>query len=201
MISLFGFILSGLLFAQDASTNSVSGKENPGKVNPESNLPIGGGDQTTPNPEEAQKIPLVSIWDFVRMLVVLAGVVGVIYLIFFFIKKGAKRRFAENDLIEIIGSRDLAGGKALHLIKVGGVFLLIGVADGAINLITEISDKETIDAISLRLSEIGAERKKGFQSTLAEFFGAKVNEGGEEDTIRSSLDFMRKQRSRLDRLK
>ncbi len=195
-----------MLFAQDASANSLPGKEEVKatgeSVNPESSLPITGGDQNAPNPEEAQKIPLVSIWDFVRMLVVLAGVVGVIYLIFFFIKRSAKRRFAENDLIEIIGSRDLAGGKALHLIKIGGVFLLIGVADGAINLITEISDKETIDAISLRLSEVSSERKKGFQSTLAEFFGVK-GEGvrGEEDSIRSSLDFMRKQRSRLDRLK
>ena len=147
--------------------------------------------------KKENKVQLISTWDFVRMVIVLLGVVGFIYLIFFLLKKGTKRRFVENDLIEIVSSKDLSGGKALHILRVGGIFLLVGVSDSGVNLITKIDDKETVDELNLRISESESSEKVSFQSTFSDIF--KI--GRRRDAVSESLNFMKQQRERLNRLK
>ena len=46
----------------------------------------------------------VSTWDFVRMLIILAVVVLVIYLLFWLLRRGAGKKIQENDLIHVLGS-------------------------------------------------------------------------------------------------
>ncbi len=131
------------------------------------------------------------------MFIVLLGVVGFIYLIFFLLKKGTKRRFIENDIIEIVSSKDLSGGKALHILKIGGMFLLVGVSDSGVNLITRIDDKETIDDLNLRISEFESSERTSFQSAFSDIFRM----GRKQDSVSESLNFMKQQRERLNRLK
>ncbi len=191
---------SSYLFAQQTNTvdkgknsdlNQIK-KTEESLVIPESN---------SPTKESAKKgenrVQLVSTWDFVKMFIVLLGVVGFIYLIFFLLKRSTKRRFIENDLIEIVSSKDLSGGKALHILKVGGMFLLVGVSDSGINLITRIDDKETIDDLNLRISEFESNERVSFQSAFSDIFKL----GRKRDTVSESLDFMKQQRERLNKLK
>ncbi len=206
--SLFGVIIiilicfsSSLLFAQDKSPDlkgntskksleSIKEAEK-SLVIPEENIPVKNSEKKNAN------VRLISTWDFVKMFLVLGGVVAVIYFIFFLLKRGAKKRFVENDLIRIVGSKNLSGGKALHVIKIGGSFFVIGVAENGINLVSEITDKETIDDLNLRLSEMESVKKANFQTTFSDIF--KV--GKKRDTVSESLNFMKKQRERLNRLK
>ncbi|MCD6121421.1 MAG: flagellar biosynthetic protein FliO [Spirochaetales bacterium] len=131
------------------------------------------------------------------MILVLGAVVGVIYLLFFILKKGTRKKFADNELIDIIASKDLAGGKAVHLIKIGESIFLIGAADNSINLISRITEQETLDSLKLEISEKGRGAKKSFQNALSDIFSRK-NKG---DPVEESMDFLKKQRERLHKLK
>ncbi|RKX86772.1 MAG: hypothetical protein DRP57_00710 [Spirochaetes bacterium] len=131
------------------------------------------------------------------MILVLGAVVGVIYLLFFILKKGTRKKFADNEIIDIIASKDLAGGKAVHLIKIGESIFLIGAADNSINLISRITEQETLDSLKLEISEKGRGAKKSFQNTLSDIFSRK-NKG---DPVEESMDFLKKQRERLHKLK
>ena len=97
----------------------------------ESRIPLGGA---APSGGAAAGAPAaavpagsnVSTWDFVRMLLVLACVIGVIYGLFWLLRRGAGKRVQENDLIKVLGSKTLNGSRSLHLVEVGAsVFLVI----------------------------------------------------------------------------
>lgn len=187
------------LYAQSSSVKSKDTNNqatNNAEINPETKLIISdkgaaGGTAGT------KKVPLVSTWDFVRMILVLGAVVGVIYLLFFILKKGSHRKFLDNELIDIIGSKDLSGGKAVHLIKVGESIFLIGASDNSINLISRITEKETLDSLKLEVSERNRGGKKSFKNALSDIFSGKDR----GDPVDESLDFLKKQRERLHKLK
>ncbi len=140
--------------------------------------------------------PGVSTWDFVRMLIILAAVVGAIYLIFWLLRRGAGKRITENNLIKVLGSRSLAGSRSLHLVEVGTSIFLVGASDGGVELISEITDKESLDSVRLKAAEEGPTGKRTFQQVLAEIFrparqGVSLGDG---------LGFLRGQRDKLRKL-
>jgi flagellar protein FliO/FliZ len=138
--------------------------------------------------------PLVSTWDFVRMLLILAAVVGVIYLLFHLLKRGFRRQLPQNDLIRVLGSRSLSGNRALHLVSMGRSVYLVGAAESGISLIAEIKDQETLDQIRLESSQVLP--PQGF----AQFFQSLWKGGGKRNLSGDSLDFMKKQRQRLQKM-
>ena len=138
--------------------------------------------------------PLVSTWDFVRMLLILAAVVGVIYLLFHLLKRGFRRQLPQNDLIRVLGSRSLSGNRALHLVAMGRSVFLVGAAESGISLIAEIKDQETLDQIRLDSSQVLP--PQGF----AQFFQSLWKGGGKRNLGGDSLEFMKRQRQRLQKM-
>ena len=132
------------------------------------------------------------IWDLLRMLLVLAAVIGVVYGVFYLLKRGGKGRFVQNDAIRIVGSQALPGNKSMHLVEVGSQVFLVGSAGDGVNLISEIRDKETVDAMVLRAGENRAGPRRSFSDLVAGVF--KGPEG-------QSLGFMKDQRQRLRQLR
>ena len=132
------------------------------------------------------------IWDLVRMLLVLAAVIGVVYAIFFLLKRGGRGKFVENDAIRIIGSQAMPGNKSMHLVEVGSQVFLVGSAGDSVNLISEITDKETADAMILRAGAESGTARRSFAELVGGMF--KGSEG-------QSLGFMKDQRQRLQRLR
>ena len=115
--------------------------------------------------------PAVSTLDFVRMAVILAAVVGAIYLIFFLIRRGTAARVNENDMIRLLGSRTLGGNRNLHLVKVGANVYLVGAADEAVNLVAEVTDKESLDSIQLEdAAALTGGARRSFGDVLGELF-------------------------------
>ncbi len=53
----------------------------------------------------------------------------------------------------MLGSRSLAGNRALHLVEVGSSVYLVGASDGGVELIAEITDKESLDSLRLKAAE------------------------------------------------
>jgi flagellar protein FliO/FliZ len=164
----------------------------------ESLLILDTGEEVQGNEGEGvQGGPLVSSWDFLRMVLILAAVVGVIYLIFWFLKRGLRRQLPQNDLIHLLGTRNLSGNRSLHLVEMGKQVFLVGSAEGSISLISEIRDRETLDSIALERSQMENRATQGF----AHFFQSILKSGKQRDSsVGATIDFMKQQRQRLEKL-
>jgi flagellar protein FliO/FliZ len=130
------------------------------------------------------------------MILILACVIGVIYLLFWVLRKGTGRRIQENDLIRVLGSRGLSGSRSLHLVEVGSSIYLVGSTDGGVELIAEITEKESLDAVRLKAAEQGPAARRTFQQTLSEIFRPAKH----PFTIGDGIGFLKGQRERLKKL-
>jgi flagellar biogenesis protein FliO len=145
-----------------------------------------------------QPVAVVNSWDFINMILGLLVVVAIIYLIFYFLKKGMGKRIVENELIKVLGSRVLSGSKSLHLVEVGGTIYLIGSANDSVTLISEISQKEARDAIMVAAAQTKDTRPPRFLDVITNIFKPGTKKQLE---INESIEFMKKQRSRLNKFK
>ena len=138
------------------------------------------------------------------MLVVLALVVGLIYGVFWLLRRGARMKTPENEMIRVLGSRSLAGNRALHLVEVGRSVYLVGSAENGVNLVAEVKDQETLDAIRVQAAEEGGKARRTFAATLARVFNPSKAAGaagtGRAPGLGEGTDFLRRQRERLRRL-
>jgi len=148
-------------------------------------------------PQPAQEIGAVDTGDFITMIISLAVVVGVIYAIFYVVKKGVGKKIVENQVISIVGSKIISGSKALHVVEVGKTMYLIGSSNESINLISEISDKETRDTLKLQATQ-NKQAPVRFQDFIANLFRRDTRKQLE---IAETADFMKQQRNRLKRMK
>ncbi len=140
-----------------------------------------------------------SVWDFLRMFIVLGLVVAAIYGLFYLLKKMQNPRMQENPLISLVSSQSLQGNRSLHLVEVGNEVFLVGSSEGGVELVGKITDQETLDQVRLYRSEIrGGE--KSFGRTLRELFGRNGENEGEEERSFGGALFLQKQRERLKNL-
>jgi len=147
--------------------------------------------------DEMQGGPLVSSWDFLRMVLILAAVVGVIYLIFWLLKRSMRRQLPQNDLIHLLGTRNLTGNRALHLVELGRQVFLVGAAEESISLISEIKNQETLDTIALEQSQMRTRATQGFSHFFQSFLKSGKQQGS---SVGDTIDFMKQQRQRLEKL-
>lgn len=198
----FSVCLLLFLFAANPVSHAQQSSESP---QPETKRPLeesllildSGEESEAAESDQVQAGPLVSSWDFVRMVLILAAVVGVIYLIFWMLKRGFRRQLPQNDLIRLLGTRNLAGNRSLHLVELGKQVFLVGAAEGSISLISEIRNQETLDSIELERSQTQSRAPQGF----AQFFQSFIKSGKhKESSVGDTIDFMKKQRQRLEKL-
>ena len=193
---------SGQLSAGQAAGSSTAGR--PAAPIDESKIPLGSssagngvtGTAASGTPATAAPTGGVSTWDFLRMILVLACVLGVIYLLFWLLRRGAGRRVQENDLIRVLGSRGLSGSRSLHVVEVGSSIFLVGSSDGGVELISEITDKESLDSLRLKAAEQAPAGKRTFAQALGEIFRPAAR----PFSIGDGLGFLKGQRERLKKL-
>jgi flagellar biogenesis protein FliO len=160
-----------------------------------------GTENTTQTADAAQSRSVEPVgptfWDYISMVLGLGVVVVIIMVIFYAIKKGMHKKIVENELIRVLGSKIITGNKMLHLIEVGNSMYLIGSSNEALSLISEVSDKETKDTLKLRSSQAKLNSVKGFGDLIMGFLNRRRPKG---QTVDHSINFMKEQRSRLQRL-
>jgi len=152
--------------------------------------------------EQTEEIPVPTVgWgDFLRMFLVLAFVIALIYGVFFLMKKFSRKGSLDSDQIRILTSKSLESGRNLHVIEVGNQVFLIGSAEGGISLVSEINDKETRDQFRLLASQ-QAEGTKSFQNVFSHFFPKEpAQTPTPTGSAKNSVDFIKKQRDRLKKL-
>lgn len=118
------------------------------------------GDETTQN----VVVKPFGIWNTIKvffvLIILLAVGVGVVFLL----KKLQTSQSSSNEeVIDIVSSRSLSQGTALHVIKIGTGFILIGTSSSSVDIIKDFSNKEDIDEINLVISTADS-NNKGTQS-------------------------------------
>jgi flagellar protein FliO/FliZ len=134
-----------------------------------------------------------SIWVVIRMILVLALAAAAIYGIVFFIKRSSKQTTVDDPFLKVLASSHLGFNRYVHIASVGSKAWLLGASEGGVNLISEIEDKEVVDAMLLEDSRKTAETPNRFPDfmTLLRRLGTKTQ------TRSSSVDEIRKRRERL----
>jgi flagellar protein FliO/FliZ len=183
-------LLPALLLAQETGAATSPEQSTAVERVDESTLLLDGS--STGGNATAPSVSPFGIWDLLRMIVVLGAVIGVIYGIFYLLKRGGKGKVVQNDAIRLLGSQALPGNRSMYLVEVGSQVFLVGSGGDTINLISEITDKETVDAVILRGAESSTDGKKSFGELISGMF-----KGGSSQ----SVGFMREQRERLTRLR
>ncbi|MGC9312312.1 MAG: FliO/MopB family protein [Sediminispirochaetaceae bacterium] len=178
--------------AWSQTEDSAGDNQLPAQVN-EEELPI--QDTQAPEIQLEEGLNTFTIWDFLRMVLVLGGVIAAIYGIFFLLKRVGNPKSQPNNLITVLTTQNLQGSRALHLIEVGNEVYLVGSSDGGVSLVSRIEDGETLDQIRLYRSEVIA-GGKSFQQTLKGFFH-KGSVPEADDSMQDGALFLQKQRERL----
>lgn len=138
------------------------------------------------------------LFDLLRAVLVIAGVVGAILVVMHFLRKATVAGGRDADLVEILSSTVIGGNRSVHLLKVGEQLFLVGAADHGVTLLSAIDDPETRDQVALRASQLDRPaNRRNFGEMLAGLVG-KATPGAGEDT-QISTDFLARQRERLQR--
>ncbi len=192
LIPIILFSIS-LLGAQDTGEQDL---EAPADIYDESSIII--QDTESSVQVETEGGPVLTVWDIVRMILIFAAIIAVIYVIFYFMRKAGGNRFQNSDLISMHATQNIGGNKNIHLIEVGQEFFLIGAADNSINLISKITEKDAVDDIRFKIStDTAPEEGRNFSDIFSRLFKRNNTDVNLGKSMSRSKDFMKEQRERL----
>lgn len=106
---------------------------------------------------------------FFRMILVLIFIVLLIYGFVWLLRRTSGQKFKKDPYLKEVASHSFAPGKSVKVITLKDKAYLIGVTDSNINLITEVLDKDLIDAMILNAEEQPSGKPKDFASILSSF--------------------------------
>jgi flagellar protein FliO/FliZ len=187
--------------------------------------------QTPPN--EETKTPLVeqnpiqeryadnaddspsATWILLKILFVLAILVGAGYFLVQKMQVSKAARYPVKGFMKVLSTLSLSPSQSLQMVEVGGRILVLGVAEGAVNLVTEISsadEKSEINKMKLEadpyvpnfletmlesLQSKAQSKKIRINKNLLETNEMELNTEVQKRT-RESLDRLRKHRELLE---
>jgi flagellar protein FliO/FliZ len=143
--------------AQDESSIQTQDPQTPDPIEDpirtRQEMMVFGGEET--EAETARSASTVSVFSIFRMLLTLAVVAAAIYGLVYFLKfRRASRAKAELDpFLKILASAPLGPSRSVYVVSVGPQAWLVGSAETGVNLISEIGDKDTINAMLLEDSK------------------------------------------------
>jgi flagellar protein FliO/FliZ len=95
------------------------------------------------------------------VLLTLALVAAAIYGIVFFIKRFSRGSREQDPFLKVLASTPLGSNRSAHILSVGSRAWLVGAAENGVHLISEIDEKEVLDAMLLEDSRRTAESPAG----------------------------------------
>jgi len=188
---------SGNADAQPAAGGAV------GTARPVDETTLSFSDASTPARAANAAAAPSTLAYFLRMIVVLALVLAVIYCVYRLMKRLARPKAADSSAVKLLASTNLGPGKALHVVSLGTKAYLIGATDASVNLVTEVEDREFLDKLALEASMKPKTGPGGdFGEMLSGLLGG-LSAGGRKSSAkgargeRSTGDFLAGQRDRL----
>jgi flagellar protein FliO/FliZ len=139
-----------------------------------------------------------SVSSVFRVLLTLALAAAAIYGVVYFIRRSSRRLEARDPFLKILASAPLGTNRAVHIVAVGSKAWLVGAAENGVSLISEIEDKDTLNALLLEDSRRSAEASPG---KLPDFKTMLRRLGMPVDSSAPGAENIRKRRERLRGLK
>ncbi|WP_157210365.1 FliO/MopB family protein [Turneriella parva] len=170
-------------------------------------------DATPGRPANGTEQPSL-VWQFVRTLLTLSFLLAIFYGIFRLYK--FKRELPQQSFSAITSIYDfpLGPNQRLQILEIAGRLMILGVSENSVQLISEVTDKYTVDRIKLDCAEdkrapqvdFITELSRVIKTNLSQRFGKKdpgsfsLQESGDDNTEleaqrRSSMERLRKMRS------
>jgi len=145
-----------------------------------------------PDTGAAVPTPGVSVFGIFRVLLTLAVVAAAIYGLVYFLKfrRASRAGAAQDPFLKVLASAPLVTNRSVHVVSVGPQAWLVGSAENGVHLISEISDKDTINAMLLEDSKriaappTGAAPLLDFRAILGKLGISTKNENSGPDEIR-----------------
>ncbi len=136
---------------------------------------------------------------FLRMVVVLALVLGAIYGAYRLMRRASRPRIEEDPTVKLLATASLGPGKAVHVLSVGNQAFLVGATDSSISLIAEVSDRDLVDSLALKAAMAPKARPGlvGFGETLAALLAGRGKAAGRRSSPAGDGDYLARQRERL----
>jgi flagellar protein FliO/FliZ len=147
------------------------------------------------NQEVVEQRSTNTAWLFVRMILVLLVVIGCIYAVFYFVKKTTNPTNETDAFLKKVASITLSPGKSVQVVTLQNHCYILGVSDSSVQLISELDDKDLIDAMNLEADKESSGSVKDFASLLASAMGLKKKTF--EESVSSSVENMQTQSNRL----
>lgn len=118
---------------------------------------------------------------FVRMIVVLVIVIGLIYGVLWFIKKKTNVVKTDDDYLRRAAYINIAPGKTIEVITLIDKAYLIGVTEDNITMLGEIDDKELISAMNISADKKNNTKKPVTFADVLDMF--LVKKGGSKNVF------------------
>ena len=122
-----------------------------------------------------------------RMILVLIIIVLLIYGFVWLLRKTSGQKSKNDPYLKEVANLTFAPGKSVRVVTLKDKAFLIGVTESNINLISEVEDKDLIDAMNLNAEENPSDKPKDFASLLASF----------TKSTSKTEDYLRKRREKL----
>lgn len=120
---------------------------------------------------------------FVRMIVALVLVVGLIYLVLLFIKKKTNVVKTEDEYLRRAAYINISPSKTVEVITLIDKAYLIGVTEDNITLLGEINDKELVEAMNINADKkANTKNPVNFSQVLESFLVKGKNKNVFSDT-------------------
>lgn len=116
-----------------------------------------------------------TVGTFVRMIVVLIIVIGLIYGVLWFIKKKTNVVKTDDDYLRRAAYINIAPSKSIEVITLIDKAYLIGVTEDNITLLGEIDDKELVQAMNINADKKANTKKPANFSEVLDMFLIKGN--------------------------
>ena len=120
-------------------------------------------------------MPAISLGTIFQIVLTLALVAVAIYGLVFLLKKasGGGGRVPQDPFLKVLATASVGTNRGVHVVSLGSQAWLVGVAEHGVSLISEITDKEILDAMLLEDSRKSADSPSGrfpdFKSMLRKF--------------------------------
>lgn len=114
-----------------------------------------------------------TIGVFIRMIVMLIIVIGLIYGVLWFIKRKTNIVKTEDDYLRRAAYINIAPGKTVEVITLIDKAYLIGVTEDNITMLGEIDDKELIQAMNLSADKKNQTKKPANFTEVLDMFLVK----------------------------
>lgn len=165
-------ILAVILMLMAASFSIYSQSSNNNQIS-EDSIFLTDNDTTPLNNSEYKGTS--TLGTFVRMIVVLIIVIGLIYGVLWFIKKKTNVVKTDDDYLRRAAYINIAPGKSVEVITLIDKAYLIGVTEDNITLLGEINDKELIEAMNINADKKANTKKPANFNEVLNMFLLKNN--------------------------